>query len=529
MKQTGYAGPAFARGLFVGLFGSGFSMQDANHPNWVVINPSDYPWEQEALDFIKSRFPTDKAYRAWSNFTFIANDRSGSKPEVDLLVFTPRGFFHIEIKSKIEPGWTLSGDNAEWTWERNGAKETGTAPMSAAEAKTRRLASLLDEETLFKDDGDRPLIETLIFCSAANLRCELQGIHRYGICLRDTDGQPGIMAAINERNCLGLRQSDIRYGPAMAEKIERALRQLGIRPSQQNNPVGCFAKVASPSGTEANISEPTSPHAAARIARRRLQHAHLLATTNSDAAASPVAAAGRTKRHSLRSAKRFWTVICLISLIFFCSLGLYWKYQADAKAQEAEQKAQATAEAEEEKEYEACAADYDRMLAEGATLRDFSEADQECAKYLAAPYGFAQRSDGIRAVKEWIDQAFDHGVIELIPEDFVNQGWLYSPAMKIELLSPTSTLLMHSAPKVKNLYDLGFLAPVCVAWKDSAGMMASFTVNQGTVNQDINTLAPDLLRAGRFEYIVISKDGSDYELKFAEHIYGMTVEFPNRP
>ena len=62
-----------------------------------------------------SEFPTHEPYRAWSNFEFIADD--GSINEVDLLLFTPQGFFLIEIKSR--PG-RLFGDAGTWTWEHEG-------------------------------------------------------------------------------------------------------------------------------------------------------------------------------------------------------------------------------------------------------------------------------------------------------------------------------------------------------------------------------------------------------------------------
>jgi hypothetical protein len=47
---------------------------------------------------VRAQFPSHEPYRAWSNFEFIADD--GSINEVDLLVFTPQGFFLIEIKSR---------------------------------------------------------------------------------------------------------------------------------------------------------------------------------------------------------------------------------------------------------------------------------------------------------------------------------------------------------------------------------------------------------------------------------------------
>jgi hypothetical protein len=64
--------------------------------NWIVVSPSRYPWEQEALDFIHEKFPTGDNYLAWSNFEFIGDD--GSINEVDLLVATPGGIFPTKVR-----------------------------------------------------------------------------------------------------------------------------------------------------------------------------------------------------------------------------------------------------------------------------------------------------------------------------------------------------------------------------------------------------------------------------------------------
>ena len=76
---------------------------------WTTVSESQFPWERDALNFIRERFPGREPYRAWSNFEFIADD--GSINEVDLLAFTPQGFFLIEIKSR--PG-RVSGDAGAW-------------------------------------------------------------------------------------------------------------------------------------------------------------------------------------------------------------------------------------------------------------------------------------------------------------------------------------------------------------------------------------------------------------------------------
>jgi hypothetical protein len=83
---------------------------------WKQITPSQFPWEREALDYVREHLPDCDPYRVWANFEFIADD--GTINEVDILVLTPRGFFLVEIKSR--PG-TLSGDRATWVWRSESA------------------------------------------------------------------------------------------------------------------------------------------------------------------------------------------------------------------------------------------------------------------------------------------------------------------------------------------------------------------------------------------------------------------------
>ncbi len=51
--------------------------------NWIAVTESQYPWERDALEFVRNQFPIHEPYRAWANFEFIADD--GSINEVDLL------------------------------------------------------------------------------------------------------------------------------------------------------------------------------------------------------------------------------------------------------------------------------------------------------------------------------------------------------------------------------------------------------------------------------------------------------------
>ena len=152
-----------------------------NMNNWITVAESSFPWERDALDFVRTQFPSHEPYRAWSNFEFIADD--GSINEVDLLVFTPQGFFLIEIKSR--PG-RLFGDAGTWTWETDGKLITTDNPLIAANTKAKKLHALLQRQKVCKNKGQLPSLEALVFCSAPDLRCELQDTARYRVCLRES-------------------------------------------------------------------------------------------------------------------------------------------------------------------------------------------------------------------------------------------------------------------------------------------------------------------------------------------------------
>jgi len=210
--------------------------------NWNSVSEPAFPWEREALEFVRSQFPNHEPYRAWSNFEFVADD--GSIYEVDLLVFTPQGFFLIEIKSK--PG-RLRGDAGTWTWETDGKLTTVDNPYHLANSKAKKLRSLLQRQKAAKSKGQIPFIESLVFCSAENLQCDLQGNAKFHVCLRDlpADGtipaRPGIMAAIKRRECDGLDpNSKGTHDRPTAKLVAQAFEQAGIRPSQRSRKVSDY-------------------------------------------------------------------------------------------------------------------------------------------------------------------------------------------------------------------------------------------------------------------------------------------------
>ena len=210
--------------------------------NWTTVTESKYPWERDALEFIRQQFPPHEPYRAWANFEFIADD--GSINEVDLLLFTPQGFFLPEIKSR--PG-RLFGDAGTWTWENEGRFYTLDSPLIAANLKAKKLSSLLQRQKAFQKKGRIPFIEALVFCSATDLVCELLGNARLRVCLRDRDregdkpARPGILAAVMRRDCPGLDRSPRgTHDRAMAKIIAQAMNQAGIHASQRHRKVSDY-------------------------------------------------------------------------------------------------------------------------------------------------------------------------------------------------------------------------------------------------------------------------------------------------
>jgi len=214
--------------------------------NWTPVTDSRFPWEREALEFVRSRFPTHEPWRAWSNFEFIADD--GSINEVDLLVLSPQGVFVIEIKSR--PG-RLTGDAGTWIWESNGQLHTVDNPLFLVNLKAKKLRSLLERQKAARKTG-LPWFEALVFCSAPDLQFQLQGQAATRVCLRDREAappvpaRPGILAALQRRECPGLDPNPRgNCDRPMARLIARALEEAGIRTHHRQRKVADLVLEAS--------------------------------------------------------------------------------------------------------------------------------------------------------------------------------------------------------------------------------------------------------------------------------------------
>jgi len=202
---------------------------------WHVIAQSNFPWEREALEWLRAQLPDREPWHVWTNFEFI--DDEGKVNEVDALALTPAGLFVIEVKSR--PG-SVAGDAHTWTWSTDGRDRSVDNPLLLTDRKSKRLASLVRRQPgVVKAKMKVPFFTPLVFLSSTSITCRLQGHARSGVYLRGRPGHPdddGVVAALT----FGIRgeQSAATLDSAAVKALAKGLAEAGIRPSNKHRQVG---------------------------------------------------------------------------------------------------------------------------------------------------------------------------------------------------------------------------------------------------------------------------------------------------
>lgn len=203
---------------------------------WHVISESSFPWEREALEWLRAHLPDRDTWHVWTNFEFI--DDEGKVNEVDALVLSPAGLFLVEIKSR--PG-VLRGDVHSWTWTTDGRTFTYDNPLILANRKAKRLAGLLRRQpSIVKAKVRLPYVEPAIFLSSTSLSCQLEGLAKSATYQQGRPGMhddPGIVGAL--ANGIHHRISS-PVDATQARAIGRAMVEAGIRPSNKHRLVGDY-------------------------------------------------------------------------------------------------------------------------------------------------------------------------------------------------------------------------------------------------------------------------------------------------
>jgi serine/threonine protein kinase len=186
---------------------------------------SDYPWEEDALQYLKDQMPLAEPYRAWQTFTFTA--RGGHVREVDLLIATPGGLFLVEIKS--HPGRAANNGSA-WLFRDSTKLRTIENPLHLTDLKAKELKGQLDRAAReLKVREPIPRIEAVVFLSAENLRCEFDQFQRHRVYGRDNLSTQTTLEGI-WKDFLNQPPSSEKHRvtPTLSRQLPKLLHKVGI-------------------------------------------------------------------------------------------------------------------------------------------------------------------------------------------------------------------------------------------------------------------------------------------------------------
>jgi serine/threonine protein kinase len=181
---------------------------------------SNFPWEEDALQYIKAKAPDAEPYRAWQSFTFTST--TGHLREVDLFIATPGGLFLVEIKS--HPG-QATNSGSTWRFTDNNITRTIENPLALANQKSKELKELLQHAA--GKQTRIPWVQPVIFLSAENLVCVFDEFQRHHVYARDEikSGLTGIW-----EDCLYRppRSERDRVTPGFSKQLPKLLETVGI-------------------------------------------------------------------------------------------------------------------------------------------------------------------------------------------------------------------------------------------------------------------------------------------------------------
>lgn len=194
---------------------------------WIVVSPTEFPWEQDAFDFIKEKAPSGTV-GAWSNFEFVTPN--GAIYEVDLMVLTITELFLIEIKSW---GGVLDGTVNNLMRYGHNPQDARSVPnpLLLLNKKAKILASMLKEQPALRNQKV-PFVRSILFFNNPSLHLKIPAAERpnifhhqeiiAGLAPKDADKS-------NPQKKLDLPQ---------VKALTKAFGQLGIRRQNRTAKVG---------------------------------------------------------------------------------------------------------------------------------------------------------------------------------------------------------------------------------------------------------------------------------------------------
>ncbi|HUP68593.1 MAG TPA: BREX system serine/threonine kinase PglW [Acidimicrobiales bacterium] len=250
---------------------------DANSVRWHRVTPSTFPWEDEAIEFLRSRIADADPNRAWSNFEFIAG---GVISEVDVFLLTRKGAYLVEIKST--PG-RLVGDQQRWTFHKpGGGRTTMENPLLGANRKAKRIKSLLEHKWRAVAPANAspspPFIQPVVFLSDPELEVGLTRDARVHVYGRDDSAVTasgelaGIVAATVQIGAVEANDPRFRQlNTPTTTAVAKALEAIGIKESDRTQRVGSWVLRLDTVTERPGLQDFVADHATTKGVTRRIR------------------------------------------------------------------------------------------------------------------------------------------------------------------------------------------------------------------------------------------------------------------
>ena len=209
---------------------------------WREVTPSQFPWEQKALEWVRERLPDHSPFCAWSNFEFIALD--GGLWEIDLLVFSKAGVFLVEIKS-----YRGDLDIGPQTWvhtANNGTRRAFDNPFRLANFKAKKLRELLQHN--MPKNVRAPYIEALVFLSDPELNVTIRPPGGNAIVFPEGLNLPDVMDALIRGEGPGIQGSRHALDRPTMKRFDEAMTNAEIEPASKHRRIGGYRPDWDPQG-----------------------------------------------------------------------------------------------------------------------------------------------------------------------------------------------------------------------------------------------------------------------------------------
>jgi serine/threonine protein kinase len=201
---------------------------------WTEVTPSQFRWEQEALQWLRDHLPDEDPWRVWTNCEFMA--QSGAIYEIDALILSPTGLWVVEIKSHQGK---LTSEDGLWVFEHEGRRKAIDNPIYLTNRKAKALVGVLKSQTGMKSHSV-PWIEALVFCAGRPLEFGLAAHEVAHVVLPDDKAAvtkarvSGIVSAMTSGQVLGIDRRpqstiDRRQARVIALAIDQVMRSKTAR------------------------------------------------------------------------------------------------------------------------------------------------------------------------------------------------------------------------------------------------------------------------------------------------------------